>query len=96
MPQRVKVRAQSINQSINQPHNQVHAATEKLLMKVIPDLAAELNLLSLRDRERYLDLHDVHKGNIRVMLKPNGAGSKLVLAYHYICSFLFLYVIAGH
>ena len=47
-------------------------------MKVIPDLAAELNLLSLRDRERYLDLHDVHKGNIRVMLKPNGAGSKLV------------------
>jgi hypothetical protein len=33
----------------------------------------------------------VHKGNIRVMLKPNGAGSKLVQSYHYICS-LYLYI----
>jgi hypothetical protein len=69
----------------------VHDATAKLLKTVIPDLATEISLLALRDRERYLNLHDVHKGNIRVMLKPNGpAGSKqLVPALpisHSLCS----------
>lgn len=57
-------------------NSQVHQVTAKLLHQVIPALAAEINLLSMRDRERYLNLRDVHRGNIRVMLFKPVPGAK--------------------